>query len=53
MFGCICRGGRYDVGQKLDFLRANVELALERPDLGPPFAAWLRELDGHVNAASA
>jgi UTP--glucose-1-phosphate uridylyltransferase len=44
VFGCICRGGRYDVGQKLDFLRANVELALERPDLGPPFAAWLRDL---------
>jgi UTP--glucose-1-phosphate uridylyltransferase len=44
VFGCICRGGRYDVGKKLDFLRANVELALERPDLGPPFAAWLREM---------
>jgi len=44
VFGWICRGGRYDVGQKLDFLRANVELALARPDLGPPFAAWLREL---------
>jgi UTP--glucose-1-phosphate uridylyltransferase len=44
VFGRICAGGRFDVGQKLDFLRANVELALERPDLGPPFEAWLREL---------
>ncbi len=44
VFGWICRGGRYDVGKKLDFLRANVELALQRPDLGPPFGAWLREL---------
>jgi UTP--glucose-1-phosphate uridylyltransferase len=44
VFGYICRKGRYDVGQKLDFLRANVELALERPDLGPPLEAWLREL---------
>ncbi len=44
VFGYICRRGRYDVGQKLDFLRANVELALERPDLGPPLEAWLREL---------
>jgi UTP--glucose-1-phosphate uridylyltransferase len=42
VFGRICRGGRYDVGQKLDFLRANVELALERTDLGPAFEAWLR-----------
>ncbi len=42
VFGSICRRGRYDVGQKLDFLRANVELALDRPDLGPAFAEWLR-----------
>jgi UTP--glucose-1-phosphate uridylyltransferase len=41
VFGRICRGGRYDVGQKLDFLRANVELALDRSDLGPAFAEWL------------
>ena len=26
--------GRYDIGQKIDFLRANIELALDRPDLG-------------------
>jgi UTP--glucose-1-phosphate uridylyltransferase len=44
MYGYICRSGRYDVGQKLDFLRANIELALERPDLGPPLEAWLRDL---------
>jgi UTP--glucose-1-phosphate uridylyltransferase len=43
VFGCKCRSGRYDVGQKLDFLRANVELALDRADLGPAFGAWLRE----------
>ena len=36
--------GRYDVGQKLDFLRANIELALDRPDTGPQLAEFLREL---------
>ena len=36
--------GRYDIGQKLDFLRANVELALDRPDLGPELAEILVEL---------
>jgi len=35
--------GRYDVGNKLDYLRATVELALARPDLGPEFRAWLGE----------
>ena len=44
VLGAICTFGRYDVGQKIDFLRANVELALDRPDLGPEFAAFLREL---------
>src|SRR5262249_25953036 len=26
--------GRYDAGMKVDFLRANLELALDRPDVG-------------------
>jgi len=43
VFAVQCAGGRYDVGQKLDFLRANVELALDRPDIGPAFGAWLRD----------
>lgn len=33
--------GRYDVGNKLDYLRATVELALARHDLGPGFRDWL------------
>jgi UTP--glucose-1-phosphate uridylyltransferase len=33
--------GRFDVGNKLDYLRATVELALERDDLGPPLRAYL------------
>jgi UTP--glucose-1-phosphate uridylyltransferase len=36
--------GRYDVGQKIDFLRANIELALDRPDLAPQVEALLREI---------
>jgi UTP--glucose-1-phosphate uridylyltransferase len=35
--------GRYDVGNKLDYLRATVELALAREDLGPAFRAWLAQ----------
>ena len=42
--GWVFRDGRYDVGNKLDYLRATVEFALDRPDLGPPFGAYLREL---------
>ncbi len=36
-------GVRYDVGSKLDYLRATVELAAQRRDLGPDFTKFLRE----------
>ena len=35
--------GRYDVGNKLDYLRATVELAIERDDVGPEFSSWLAD----------
>ncbi|MGH2661361.1 MAG: UTP--glucose-1-phosphate uridylyltransferase GalU [Actinomycetota bacterium] len=37
-------GARYDIGKKLDYLRATVELAVERDDLGPEFKAFLADL---------
>ena len=44
VYGYVFDKGRYDIGNKLDYLRATVELALEREDLGPPFRAYLDEL---------
>jgi hypothetical protein len=41
LFALELRGRRYDVGDKLDFLRATVDAALARPDLGPPFREYL------------
>ena len=35
---------RYDTGDKLDYLKANVEFGLKREDLGAPFLAYLKEL---------
>ncbi|MDQ6782231.1 MAG: UTP--glucose-1-phosphate uridylyltransferase GalU [Actinomycetota bacterium] len=43
VYGYTFREGRFDVGNKLDYLRATVELALEREDLGPPFLRYLIE----------
>jgi len=37
-------GKRYDVGDKLGFLQATVEFALDRPDLREDFAEYLKEL---------
>ncbi len=44
VFGLTFETGRYDIGKKIDFLRATVELALDRPDLGSEFKAFLAEL---------
>jgi UTP--glucose-1-phosphate uridylyltransferase len=38
-------GKRYDTGDKLGFLKATVEFALARPDLGDAFRAFLRGVD--------
>ncbi len=38
-------GRRHDAGNKLGFLKATVEFALKRPDLGGPFRDYLRDLD--------
>jgi UTP--glucose-1-phosphate uridylyltransferase len=37
-------GKRYDVGNKIGFLQANVEFALERDDLKDEFKAWLKQI---------
>jgi UTP--glucose-1-phosphate uridylyltransferase len=42
--GCLFEGKRYDAGDKLGFLKATVEFALKRPDLGAPFREYLRGL---------
>jgi UTP--glucose-1-phosphate uridylyltransferase len=44
VYGQIVGAGRYDVGDKVDYLRANIELALDRPDLGPAVAEFLAEI---------
>lgn len=44
MYGFVFDEGRFDIGKKLDYLRATVELALDRDDLGPEFATYLAEV---------
>lgn len=38
-------GQRYDAGTTMGWLKASVELALERPDIGPEFRRYLSGLD--------
>jgi UTP--glucose-1-phosphate uridylyltransferase len=44
LFGYRFEGRRHDAGNKLGFLKATVEFALKRPDLGGPFREYLKSL---------
>ncbi len=44
LFGYRFEGVRHDAGNKLGFLKATVEFALKRPDLGGPFREYLKSL---------
>jgi len=44
VYGFRYEGKRYDAGDKLGFLKATVELALKREDLGPEFREWLKSV---------
>ena len=46
IYGYRFEGVRYDAGEKLGFLKATVEFALARPDLGADFRAYLKSVIG-------
>jgi UTP--glucose-1-phosphate uridylyltransferase len=47
--GVVFRGRRYDTGDRLDYLKAIVQLASDRDDLGPDFRPWLRDFVGTLD----
>jgi UTP--glucose-1-phosphate uridylyltransferase len=44
MFAHTIEGKRYDIGNKLDFLKTTVEFALRRKEFAAPFARFLKEI---------
>lgn len=46
VMGIVFRGRRYDTGDRLDYLKAIVQVAADRDDLGPDFRTWLRGFAG-------
>ncbi|HEX8939599.1 MAG TPA: UTP--glucose-1-phosphate uridylyltransferase GalU [Candidatus Limnocylindrales bacterium] len=45
VYGYAFEGVRYDAGTSMGWLKASVELALQRPDIGDEFRGYLRGLD--------
>jgi UTP--glucose-1-phosphate uridylyltransferase len=43
VYGVVFRGRRYDTGDKLDYIKAIVQLASDREDLGDELRPWLKE----------
>jgi UTP--glucose-1-phosphate uridylyltransferase len=41
VYAYVFEGGRFDVGNKLDYLKATIELAIDRDDIGKEFRSWL------------
>ena len=44
VYGVVFSGRRFDTGDKLSYLKANVILAAERPEFGDDLRAWLKEV---------
>ncbi|MDQ3527096.1 MAG: UTP--glucose-1-phosphate uridylyltransferase GalU [Actinomycetota bacterium] len=53
MTGVVFRGRRYDTGDRLDYLKAVVQLGAGHPELGPDFTAWLREYAAATTTSQA
>ena len=42
VYGVVFKGARYDTGDKLDYLKAVVQIACDREDLGEDLKGWLK-----------
>lgn len=45
MYAYLFKGKRYDIGNKIDWLKANVELALQDEEIGDEIRAFIRSLE--------
>ena len=46
--GVIFDGRRYDTGDKIDFIKATLKIALDREDIGPELRSWLKEYSATI-----
>ena len=43
VYGKVFNGTRYDIGDKMSFLKATVEFGLRRPEFAAEFSEWITE----------
>ena len=44
VYAHVFEGGRFDIGNKLDYVKATIEIAIDREDLGKDLKRWLADL---------
>ena len=49
VYGVVFRGRRYDTGDRLDYIKAIVQLAVERDDLGSDLRPWLKSFAANLD----
>jgi UTP--glucose-1-phosphate uridylyltransferase len=49
VYGVVFRGRRYDTGDKIDYIKAILQLATERDDLGPELRPWLKQFSAGLD----
>lgn len=49
VYGVIFRGRRYDTGDRLDYIKAIIQLAVDRDDLGTELRPWLQEFTANLD----
>ncbi|WP_167614922.1 UTP--glucose-1-phosphate uridylyltransferase GalU [Maribellus sediminis] len=48
MYGMKFKGKRYDIGNKLGFLKTNIEFGLKDPEIGAELKSWLKDFAGEL-----
>jgi UTP--glucose-1-phosphate uridylyltransferase len=43
LYGVVFRGRRYDTGDRVDYIKAIIQLALDRDDLGSELRPWIKD----------
>ncbi|GAB3124736.1 UTP--glucose-1-phosphate uridylyltransferase GalU [Glaciibacter psychrotolerans] len=49
VYGVIFRGRRYDTGDRVDYIKAIIQLAVDREDLRDQLRPWLRDFAAHLD----
>jgi len=48
VLGVVFKGRRYDTGDKLDFIKATLRIAVDREDIGQDLRQWLHEFNNEI-----